>query len=154
MFPNRRKYYTLLAAGFGVMLLLMMVLATGSMWLLSAVRAYVAGEGLWSKAQKEAVLHLRLYGETSDRSEFEKYREAIAIPLADHDARAELGRPHANLKVAEAAFIRARNHPDDVLGMCLLVSWFSREQHLHEAIEYWGQGDSYIERLQESANAL
>ena len=154
MFPNRRKYYALLAAGFGVKLLLMMVLATGSMWLLSAVRAYVAGEGLWSKAQKDAVLHLRLYGETGDRSELEKYREAIAIPLADHDARAELEKPHANLKVAEAAFIRARNHPDDVLGMCLLVRWFSREQHLHEAIDYWGQGDFYIQRLQQSANAL
>jgi signal transduction histidine kinase len=154
MFPNRRKYYALLAGGFGLKLLLLMVLSAGSMWLLSAVRAYVAGEGLWSKAQKDAVLHLRAYGETGDPAEFEKYREAIAVPLADHEARMELEKPQPDLKVAEAAFIRARNHPDDVLGMCLLVRWFSSEQHLHEAIDYWQQADYYIGRLQQSANEL
>ena len=154
MFPNRQKYYALLAGGFGIKLLLMMVLATGSMWLLSAVRAYVAGEGAWSKAQKDAVLHLRLYGETGDPSELAQYREAIAIPRADHEARVELEKPHPDLNVARAAFIRADNHPDDVLGMCLLVKWFWREEHLYKAIDYWRQGDVYIERLQESASRL
>src|SRR5580700_607356 len=154
MFPNRRKYYFLLAGGFGMMLLLMMVLASGSMWVLSAVRAYVAGEGLWSKAQKDAVLHLRLYGESGDPSELAQYREAIAVPRADHQAREELEKPHADLKVAGAAFVRGRNHPDDVLGMCLLVRWFSREQHLREAIDYWRRADFYLQRLEISAAAL
>jgi signal transduction histidine kinase len=154
MFPNRRKYYFLLAGGFGLMLLLMMVLASGSMWVLSAVRAYVAGEGLWSKAQKDAVLHLRLYGESDDPSELAQYREAIAVPRADHQAREELEKPHPDLKVAGAAFVRGRNHPDDVLGMCLLVRWFSQEQHLREAINYWRRADFYLQRLEISAAAL
>ncbi len=154
MFPNRRKYYFLLAGGFGAMLMMMMVLASGSMWLLSGVRAYVAGEGSWSKAQKDAVLHLRMYGETGDPLEFAQYREAIAVPQADHQARLELEKPHPDLKVAEAAFVRAHNHPDDVLGMCLLVRWFSPEQHLHEAIDYWRQADVHIELLEKSAAKL
>lgn len=154
MFPDRRKYYFLLAGGFASMLLLMMVLAAGSMWVLSSVRAYVNGEGLWSKAQKDAVLHLRLYGETGDPSELAQYREAIAVPRADHQARVELEKPHPDLQVAEAAFVRAHNHPDDVLGMCLLVRWFSPEQHLREAIDYWRQADFYIERLEKSAATL
>ena len=154
MFPNRRKYYFLLAGGFATMLILMMVLATGSMWVLSAVRAYVAGEGSWSKAQKDAVLHLRMYGETGDPSELAQYHEAIEVPRADHQARVELEKPHPDLKVAEAAFIRARNHPEDVLGMCLLVRWFSPEQHLREAIDYWRQADFYVERLEKSAASL
>jgi signal transduction histidine kinase len=154
MFPNRQKYYALLALGFGVQLLLMMALGTGSMWLLSAVRAYVAGEGAWSKAQKDAVLHLRLYGETGDPSELKQFREYIAIPRADHEARLELEKRHPDLKVAGAAFIRAQNHPDDVLGMCLLVRWFSREGHLRQAIEFWREGDVYVGRLQQAADAL
>jgi signal transduction histidine kinase len=154
MFPNRRKYYFLLAGGFGAMLLMMMVLAAGSMWVLSAVRAYVAGEGSWSKAQKEAVLHLRMYGQTGDAAEFAQYREAIAIPQADHQARVELEKARPDLQVAEAAFVRAQNHPDDVLGMCLLVRWFSPEEHLREAIDYWRQADVHVEQLEKSAVRL
>jgi signal transduction histidine kinase len=154
MFPNRQKYYVLLAGGFGMMLVLMMVMATGSMWLLSAVRAYVAGEGAWSKAQKDAVMHLRSYGETGSAGELAQYREAIAIPRADHEARVELEKPIADLNVAGAAFVRAQNHPDDVRGMCLLVRWFSYEHHLHEAIDFWQQGDVYIGRLEQSASML
>jgi len=35
---------------------------------LSAVRAYVAGEGLWSKAEKDAAYHLEAYGRTLPKS--------------------------------------------------------------------------------------
>jgi hypothetical protein len=66
---RRRKYYALLATIFGAMLALLLAQAVGSLWLLSAVRAYVTGEGFWSKAQKDAVLHLRRYGESGDPAE-------------------------------------------------------------------------------------
>jgi hypothetical protein len=36
------------------------------MEVLSAARAYVAGEGLWSKAQRDAVYSLTLYAQTRD----------------------------------------------------------------------------------------
>src|SRR5262249_60519978 len=50
---------------------------------LSALRAYVAGEGLYSKGQKDAVYHLVRYTLSRDELEYERYRRAIAVPLAD-----------------------------------------------------------------------
>jgi len=49
---------------FAVILLVMLVLSIVCMEILSAARAYVGGEGLWSKAQKDAVTHLTRYART------------------------------------------------------------------------------------------
>src|SRR6266542_5924461 len=43
---------------------LLLAIAAANLWTLSALRAYVNGEALWSKAQKEAVLHLEHYART------------------------------------------------------------------------------------------
>ena len=43
---------------FLAILVLLVVLATQSMAILAAGRAYVEGESLWSKAQKQALSHL------------------------------------------------------------------------------------------------
>jgi hypothetical protein len=37
---------------------------------LSSVRAYVGGEGLWSKAQKDAMFHLYKYGVSRDNEDY------------------------------------------------------------------------------------
>ena len=41
---------------------------------MSAVRAYVGGESLWSKAQKTAVQYLGRYARTRDEADFAAYR--------------------------------------------------------------------------------
>jgi len=72
---------------------LLALLGTTSIDILSSVRAYVAGEGLWSKAQKESVYHLYRYAETRAESDYRRYQEAIAVPLGDRRAREELEKP-------------------------------------------------------------
>src|SRR6187551_3263646 len=54
---------------------------------LSSVRAYVGGEGLWSKAQKDAIYHLSRYGHTRDNNEYNYFLEFMQVPQGDHDAR-------------------------------------------------------------------
>jgi hypothetical protein len=56
-----------------LLLAVMLVLTWLSIDLLSAVRAYVAGEGLWSKAQKDAAYELVRYGATGDPRHWEAY---------------------------------------------------------------------------------
>ena len=46
---------------FAAIVLGLLMLANVSFGLLSSVRAYVGGESLWSKAQKDAVFHLQKY---------------------------------------------------------------------------------------------
>src|ERR1700686_3732688 len=58
--------------------------------ILTGVRAYVGGEGLWSKAEKRAVLSLTKYGVSRADSDYRQYLAEIAVPVGDKDARLEL----------------------------------------------------------------
>jgi hypothetical protein len=44
---------------------------------LSAARAYVGGEGLWSKAQKEAVLSLVRYAASHAKEDYQRFQQAL-----------------------------------------------------------------------------
>src|SRR5438067_1372537 len=57
---------------------------------LSAVRAYVEGEGLWSKAQKDAIYSLQEYNRSHDDSDYNDFLKFMRVPLGDHQARLEL----------------------------------------------------------------
>jgi hypothetical protein len=52
----------------------LIALAATSMLVLSGVRAYVGGEGLWSKAQKDAVYYLVRYARSAEASDYQRYR--------------------------------------------------------------------------------
>src|SRR5436190_436409 len=56
---------------------------------LSAVRALVGGEGLWSKAQKNAVLEIQSYARSGDEKHYREFLSHIQIPMGDHQARME-----------------------------------------------------------------
>ncbi|MGZ3241669.1 MAG: hypothetical protein ACXWJK_15825, partial [Burkholderiaceae bacterium] len=75
-------------------------LSAFSMGILSATRAYVEGESLWSKAQKEAVFRLNRYADTRDEADFQLYRKAIAVPMGDKKARLELDALSPDFDVA------------------------------------------------------
>src|SRR5262245_61683499 len=92
--------------------LLLFVSAT-SLWLLSASRAYVGGESLWSKAQKEAVLHLLHFARTGEEVSHRRFRESIDVTLGDRQARLQLIRPEYDRELVAAGFVRGRNDPDD-----------------------------------------
>jgi hypothetical protein len=57
-----------------------------------AVRAYVGGEGLWSKAQKDATYRLVRYARSGDSVEYRHFRELLDVQLGDRQARIELDR--------------------------------------------------------------
>jgi hypothetical protein len=67
-----RRYRLLFAGGNAALLILLFLVAGFSLWLLSAVRAYVAGEGFWSKSQKDAVSHLRRYAASGSEADYQR----------------------------------------------------------------------------------
>src|SRR6201995_5566295 len=83
---------------------------------LSSVRAYVGGEGLWSKAQKDALYQLFKYARTRDEADYVKFKSILTVNLGDHKARLELSKADPDMEVARQGFIEGRNHPDDVDG--------------------------------------
>lgn len=122
--------------------------------ILSAVRAYVAGEGLYSKGQKDAVYSLRRYASSGAESDYESFLSAIAIPLGDRRAREELEKPSPDPAVVYAGFIAGHNHPEDVEDMARLFRWFRHVPYMADAIQIWAAGDAEIARLEQLGRQL
>ncbi|MDF2388022.1 EAL domain-containing protein [Nostoc ellipsosporum NOK] len=130
------------------------LVASLSLYTLSAVRAYVGGESQWSKGQKHAIYSLSLYADTGNEEFFNEYREAIAIPLADRSARLALEQPEPDTKAAHAGFLQARNHPDDVDGLIWLFENFRGFSYLDAAVRHWTAADTMILAIQRLGDTM
>jgi len=114
---------------------------------LSAVRAYVGGEGLWSKAQKDATYRLVRYARSGDTLEYRHFRQLLDVQLGDRQARTELDRPRPDYRLVREGFLRGRIHPEDVDGLAWFFRRFRHVSYVSEAIDIWAAGDSGIADL-------
>ena len=133
---------------------LLIVLGGISMDLMSATRAYVGGEGLWSKAQKDSVYFLNRYAATRSETDYERFLEAIKVPLGDRKAREELERTKPDLKIARQGFLDGRNHPDDIAEMIWLFRRFRNVSYIDRAIAIWAEADRHIADLAKAGERL
>jgi diguanylate cyclase (GGDEF)-like protein len=139
---------------FAAIVLCLLTLANFSFGLLSSARAYVGGESLWSKAQKDAVFHLQSYAISRAPEELRRFHANIAIPLGDHAARVEMNKPQPDVDKVRQGFIDGGNNPDDVDGMFTLYRRFGWVSFMQRAIHAWEEGDRYIVQLDEAGNRL
>jgi PAS domain S-box-containing protein len=150
--PTPRRL--LVASPFVAVAVVLVVLAISFMELLSAARAYVGGESLWTKAQKQAVQSLVRFAQLRDGQEWLAYQQAIAVPLGDRVAREELEKPAPDVEAARRGFIAGGNHPDDIAGMIRLFRWFRSDRLIDQAIGIWAEADGLIEELTGNAEKL
>src|SRR5678816_4534611 len=120
------KRMLLIVSPFLVIVAVLVWLAIVSIDILTAGRAYVEGESLWSKNQKEAVFHLLRFAETKSESDFLSYRKAIIVPLGFQKARFELEKPAPDYAAVRAGFLEGGTHPDDIPGVISLYQRFHR----------------------------
>ncbi|MBJ2267563.1 EAL domain-containing protein [Pseudomonas sp. MF6772] len=125
-----------------------------SLYMLSAVRGYVAGESLWSTGQKDAIYYLTLYADNRDQKTFLKYQSAIAVPQGGHELRIALDRPNPDLAAARQGILKGGNHPDDVSSVIWLYLNFRHFSYLEKAIELWTVGDGYLVQLDDLAQEM
>ena len=151
--PDRSSPFAIIWMFAGIVLCLL-VLANFSFGLLSSTRAYVGGESLWSKAQKDAVFHLQKFAANHDPEDLRQFRANIAIPLGDHVARVEMTKPKPDFKMVRQGFLRGGNHPDDIDGMVNLYRRFEWVSFMQRAIQAWEAGDLYIAKLDEAGTLL
>jgi PAS domain S-box-containing protein len=121
---------------------------------LSATRAFVAGEGLYSKAEKDAVYSLRKYSSTLDENDYRIFQNYITVTLGDRQAREEMEKKEPNMSLVYAGLNKGRNHPDDIEGMIELFRKFRHVDYINKAIVIWTKGDSLINKLEEVGNYL
>jgi diguanylate cyclase (GGDEF)-like protein/PAS domain S-box-containing protein len=126
---------------------LMLSLCVASLSALSTIRAFVNGEGLWSKAERQSIAELRLFAASGSQADYQRFRDELAVPLGDRAARLELQSPEPDYVFAASSFIAARNHPDDVPGMMRLFRLFRHSSILAGPIDAWTRADELILRL-------
>lgn len=115
--------------------------------ILSGVRAYVGGEGLYSKAQKNAVYFLEVYVRTRNEEWFSRFQQSLRVPEGDRDARLELQKPNPDLKIVRRGFIAGGNSPDDVDDLIFVFRRLGRTPYVSAAVKIWTQADGEIARL-------
>lgn len=125
-----------------------------SLYVLSAVRGYVAGESLWSKGQKDAIYYLNLYADSRDEAIYLKYQNAIAVPQGGHQLRLALDKQPPDLQSAREGILKGGNHPDDVSSLIWLYLNFRHFSYLEIAIDRWTLGDAYLVELDDVAREM
>lgn len=132
---------------FIAIVLLQATLAFVSLEVLSSVRAYIAGEGLWTKGQKNAIYFLSLYSETGDPKYYDQYRSAIAIPLSDRSARRALEQSPPDVSTARSGFLGGGNHVDDVDSLIWLFRNFRHFSYFDRSVSKWIASDPVLDEL-------
>ena len=145
---------TLVSRPFILILAIMVMVAAASLDLLSSIRAYVGGEGLYSKGQKDAVYYLARYARSRTESDYDRYAAAIAVPLGDRDARLALQSSPVEINHARAGFLAGGNDPADVRGMIWLFRCCSTVAPMNSAVAIWTAADSYNARIDGIALSL
>jgi diguanylate cyclase (GGDEF)-like protein len=146
--PTRGKHRLVrLVTPFVAVVLFQAFLAGLSLEMLSSVRAYVGGEGLWSKGQKDAIHFISVYSQTGDERLFDRFKMAIAIPLSDRAARYALEQHPLDLDAARDGFLGGGNHPDDIPGMIRLFRYFQYGPYIATAIKHWRGTDPFLDQL-------
>lgn len=114
---------------------------------LSSVRAFVAGEGLWSKAQKNAFYNLQKYARTYNNDDYLEFKKSMAVPLGDHKTLMELLKANLDMEKARQGFLEGRNHPQDIDGMIQLFRRFHNIYYIDKAIKIWIDADTTITKV-------
>jgi PAS domain S-box-containing protein len=143
--PHVRRNVIIIALGCTIGVFGLTLLAVLSLNILSSVRAYVEGEGLWSKAQRD-VGH--------SESDYARYVDAMRVTLGYRQARLELQKPRFDRETARAGFLQGGTNPQDIGGMIFLFRHFGRLSYIKEALRTWTEGDRQMEVLAELARRL
>ena len=151
--PARALHLRILAPFVAAMIALT-VLTIAGFAILSAVRAYVGGESLWSKGRSEAVQALKDYAASGRPEDRQRFDAALSIAVGDHQARIELDKPNADLNVAREGFRRGGNHDNDIGGMIRLYRYFHSTYLMKRAIAAWTEGDQRIDELRAIADRI
>lgn len=136
-----------LVSPFVMVVVLQAAIAGFSLEVMSSVRAYVAGEAMWSRSQKNAVYFLNLYLHSGQASQFAQYQTSLAVPIGDEYARWALERDPVDVEIARIGFLQGGNHPDDVPGLIWLFRYFKQVSFLREAIREWAATDPMLLEL-------
>lgn len=141
----KRLYFVI--GGMGALIIYELIALQFAMHTLTAARAFVGGEGLWSKSQKNAVISLQQYGITKSEADYRSFLQHLKVSEGDHRARIELLKPNPDLSIVRDGFLQGGIQPEDINPMIDLIQRFHKVSYLARALEVWAQADGMIEEF-------
>src|ERR1700683_1332508 len=130
-----------------VLAILLTLMSTVAITIVSGLRAYVAGEGLYAKYQKDASFYLRRYVTDGSEADYAKFVADIKVPLGDGIARRALARPWADRDEAERGFRQGKNSEYDIPALIKLYVYFHHFSAMQDAINTWARADDLVTQL-------
>ncbi|TAN68913.1 MAG: diguanylate cyclase [Methylobacter sp.] len=118
------------------------------------VRSYVRGEGLWAKAQKDAVFYLGSYSYNHSETDYNAYQDALTVISGDKKARLALLESPPNYEEARNGFLQGQNHPDDIDSLIGFFLTFQRISYMRDAISIWQSADQSIDELKQLSELI
>ena len=144
------------AVVFVMAVLLLALLCSAIVGVLSSARAYVGGESLYAKGQKNAVRWLGQYLRSGEEGDYQRYVDALAVPLGDRTAQLELEKPQPDYAVVRRGLLQGGNDPDDIDSLIGFYRLFRDVPLVSEAIATWATADNdllQLKRLGEQIHA-
>jgi hypothetical protein len=114
---------------------------------MSSIRAFVGAEGLWAKAQKDGIIHLRHFVIKQNEKDYFEFLRHQSVQIGDKIARVEMEKESPDLEIAYLGLMKGLNSKEDVKGMVSLILRFRNVSHIDKAIEIWTKADIRIEDL-------
>jgi len=148
------KRMLLIVSPFLAIVAVLVWLAIVSIDILTAGRAYVEGESLWSKNQKEAVFHLLRFAETQIRVRFPQLSEGDSGAAGFPKRQVSSLKIHSGLSAVRPASSKAEPNPDDIPASSACISASPRELHEERARYMADPGDDFLARLDAAAEEL
>ncbi len=132
---------------FACIVALQIGVAVVSIDVMSAVRAYVTGESLYSKGQKDAHIRLIDYADLHRDEDYQGFLRALAFPIGDRMAREAMQSPVLRADDALRGLVAGGTDAGDVPGVIRLFRWFHTTPLMADAIATWTEGDLVVEKI-------
>ena len=139
---------------FVMAVLLLALLCSAIVFVLGTARAYVGGESLYSKGQKNAVRWLGQYLRSGEEVDYQHYLDALAVPLGDRDAQLELEKAQPDYAKVRRGFLQGGNDPDDVDALIAFYRLFRHVPLVADAIDTWATADIDLMQLKRQGELI
>ncbi len=127
-----------------------------SIFILSGLRSYVVGEGLWSKYQKDSSYYLLKYSISKNIQDYNEFKKALSIPMADKQGRLEIEKPYLEYDYDKAMkfLVKGKNHPTDIWKMIIIFRYFAWIPDVENIIRIWREADVLLEKQKALGKSL
>jgi len=127
----------------------LLILAWGALQIQLALAAFLNGESVWSKAQKQLVIDLVTYAVNGDRENLSRFNHSYQILEYDRFARDETRKPDFNYVEVEEA-LRHDNAMRDAVPMVIFAfQYLPNAPYLRDALQAWRSTDESIRQLKQ-----